>query len=121
MTRAAQRRLSVLAALLALLAVVAAGLGPARAVEQPSVSSTVAVSAGAPGLQPAGLVDTRLQRGAGAGQSEPTPHQPWFSGRSGPDRCPNARAAARAGVPDRAVRPRPGPPTCLRGPPGPSA
>ena len=121
MTRAEQRRLSVLSAVLALVAVVAAALGPGRAVGHPSVRSTVAVSAAAPGLQPAGLVDTRLQRGAGAEPREPVAHQPWFSGRGGPDQCPNAWTAARAAVAARAARPRPGPQTCLRGPPGPSA
>lgn len=115
MTGAERRRSAVLVALL--LVVVAAGLGPARAVEHQAIGSKVAVSAAGPGLQPAGLVDTRLQRSGATDQRDPTSRPHGFACPGPFHPGPSAPAAASA-VAHGADRPGRARQVCLRGPPG---
>jgi len=120
MTGPARRQLSVLVAAVALL-VVAAGSGPARAAGPPAGRSKIVVGAGGPGLQAAGLLDSRFQRSGATEEREPSSRPHGYASPAAPGRCPRAWAPARAGVVEPARRLRPGRQICLRGPPGSSA
>src|SRR5689334_14340130 len=87
MTSAARRQFSVLIAAVAVL-VGAAGFAPAGAVAPLAGPATVAVSAGGPGLQAAGLLDTRVQRSGATEERDPSSRPHGYAAPAGPGRCP---------------------------------
>ena len=117
MTSAARRQFSVLIAAVAVL-VGAAGFAPAGAVAPLAGPATVAVSAGGPGLQAAGLLDTRVQRSGATEERDPSSRPHGYAAPAGPGRCPQAWAPVPVHGVTLDERPAPGRQICLRGPPG---
>ena len=116
MTGKERLRSSALVAALMLLVTLVAGLGNSRQAHQYEVGSAV-VTAGAMGVHPPGLLDTRLHRGVEFGLGQRVPHNLGFPSQATGDQHPSVWARTLTGVLDRADRPQLHGQICLRGPP----
>jgi len=121
MTGREGRRASAFVAAVALLVLVAAGLGPGGAEQPIRTGSDAAIGAGGLGLHPEGLLDTRAQRSTAVEHRERVSHEPGLAGRGGPGPGATVSTSARSAGPVRADHPRSRRQIRLRGPPGSSA